>query len=117
LRGYPNNSLTVNAVGDQIGATHTINSPRNALSYNIKSISIDIRISVSRNRIIFADFKSYNPFALSRSAGVGLGIYACGLLGIDFGHGFDAPGTTIPNGWETHSLWTTILGLPKIFKY
>jgi hypothetical protein len=42
---------------------------------------------------------------------------AFGLLGIDFGHGFDAPGTTIPNGWETHSLWTTILGLPKIFKY
>jgi outer membrane protein insertion porin family len=26
---------------------------------------------------------------------------AFGLLGIDFGHGFDAlPGTTIPNGWR-----------------
>jgi hypothetical protein len=26
---------------------------------------------------------------------------AFGLLGIDFGHGFDAlPGTSTPNGWE-----------------
>jgi outer membrane protein insertion porin family len=28
---------------------------------------------------------------------------AFGLLGIDFGHGFDpVPGTTVKNGWETH---------------
>jgi outer membrane protein insertion porin family len=28
---------------------------------------------------------------------------AFGLLGIDFGHGFDPlPGQTTPNGWETH---------------
>jgi outer membrane protein insertion porin family len=28
---------------------------------------------------------------------------AFGLLGIDFGHGFDAlPGQIKPNGWETH---------------
>jgi outer membrane protein insertion porin family len=39
----------------------------------------------------FADLKS-NPFALSRPAGVGLRVFmpAFGLLGIDFGHGFDA---------------------------
>jgi outer membrane protein insertion porin family len=60
----------------------------------------------------FADFKSYNPFALSRSAGVGLRVFVR-LLGIDFGHGFDAlPGTTIPNGWRPIHYWTTILGLP-----
>jgi outer membrane protein insertion porin family len=28
----------------------------------------------------FADFKSYNPFALSRSAGVGLGILCLHLV-------------------------------------
>jgi outer membrane protein insertion porin family len=28
---------------------------------------------------------------------------AFGLLGIDFGYGFDAlPGQTVKNGWETH---------------
>jgi hypothetical protein len=27
---------------------------------------------------------------------------AFGLLGIDFGHGFDAFQGKLPNGWETH---------------
>jgi outer membrane protein insertion porin family len=53
----------------------------------------------------FDDFRDYNPFDLNRSAGLGLRIFmpAFGLLGIDFGHGFDAiSGTTLKNGWETH---------------
>ena len=50
-------------------------------------------------------FKKYNPFQLQRSAGFGLRVFmpAFGLLGIDFGHGFDPlPGQQTPNGWETH---------------
>jgi outer membrane protein insertion porin family len=58
----------------------------------------------------FGSFKDYNPFALSRSAGAGLRVYmpAFGLLGIDFGYGFDGlplPNGLLrpePNGWETH---------------
>ena len=51
------------------------------------------------------DFKNFNPFQLKRSAGLGVRIFmpAFGLLGIDFGHGFDPlPGQQIKNGWETH---------------
>jgi outer membrane protein insertion porin family len=107
LRGYPNNSLTpINAAGEQIGAT----------VYNKFSLEMRYPITLKASASIyalafleagssFADFKSYNPFALSRSAGVGLRVFmpAFGLLGIDFGHGFDAlPGTNQPNGWETH---------------
>ena len=53
----------------------------------------------------YDNFKDYNPFALKRSAGLGIRLFmpAFGLLGIDFGHGFDpVPGTTVKNGWETH---------------
>lgn len=53
----------------------------------------------------YANFKNYNPFDLSRSAGFGLRVFmpAFGLLGIDFGHGFDPiPGQSKANGWETH---------------
>jgi len=107
LRGYPNNSLTpINSAGEQIGAT----------VYNKFSLEMRYPITLKASASIYAlafleagssyaDFKSYNPFALSRSAGVGLRVFmpAFGLLGIDFGHGFDAlPGTTKPNGWETH---------------
>lgn len=55
-------------------------------------------------------FRNYNPFNLKRSAGVGLRIFmpAFGLLGIDFGYGFDPTRNNDinniiqPNGWETH---------------
>ena len=53
----------------------------------------------------FNNFKDYSPFDLKRSAGMGVRLFmpAFGLLGIDFGYGFDPiPGTLEPNGWETH---------------
>jgi outer membrane protein insertion porin family len=53
----------------------------------------------------YNDFKDFNPFVIKRSAGVGLRIFmpAFGLLGIDFGHGFDPlQGETSKSGWNTH---------------
>ncbi|MBE8725564.1 outer membrane protein assembly factor BamA [Flavobacterium sp. KB82] len=107
LRGYPNNSLTpVNANGEQIGAT----------IYNKFSMELRYPITLKASASIFAltfleagssypTFKDYNPFDLNRSAGAGLRVFmpAFGLLGIDFGYGFDAlPGQNKANGWETH---------------
>ena len=53
----------------------------------------------------FDNFRDYNPFDLNRSAGLGIRLFmpAFGLLGIDFGYGFDPlPGQTVKHGWETH---------------
>ncbi|WP_405410522.1 outer membrane protein assembly factor [Maribacter sp. Asnod1-A12] len=57
----------------------------------------------------FNNFQDFNPFELKRSAGVGLRIFmpAFGLLGIDFGYGFDedlnpASAGQGPSGWQTH---------------
>ena len=55
----------------------------------------------------FNNFQDFNPFQIKRSAGVGLRIFmpAFGLLGIDFGYGFDSDNTgqdTGAHGWETH---------------
>ncbi|MDD2821059.1 MAG: POTRA domain-containing protein [Flavobacterium sp.] len=107
LRGYPNNSLTpINSDGEQIGAS----------VYNKFSLELRYPITLKSSASIYAltfleagssydTFKNYNPFSLNRSAGFGLRVFmpAFGLLGIDFGHGFDAlPGQSKPNGWETH---------------
>ncbi|SHF97011.1 Beta-barrel assembly machine subunit BamA [Flavobacterium fluvii] len=112
LRGYPNSSLTpINDKGEPIGAT----------IYNKYSLELRYPITLKASASIYAltfleagssfdTFKNYNPFALSRSAGVGLRVFmpAFGLLGIDFGYGFDGlpqPNGTLgskPNGWETH---------------
>ncbi len=104
VRGYKNNgSLSVNGNnGDPI--------------YNKFSLELRYPITLKQTASIYAltfvegassynDFKTYNPFTLQRSAGVGLRVFmpAFGLLGIDFGHGFDAPqGSNVKNGWETH---------------
>ncbi|WP_369752582.1 outer membrane protein assembly factor [Flavobacterium sp. WC2409] len=107
LRGYPNNSLTpINSAGEQIGAT-VYNKFSMELRYPItlKSSASIYALAFLEAGSSYADFKSYNPFALNRSAGVGLRVFmpAFGLLGIDFGNGFDAlPGQTKANGWETH---------------
>ena len=56
----------------------------------------------------YNNIKYYNPFSLKKSAGVGVRIFmsAFGLLGIDFGYGFDKvpDNTGVPrvSGWQTH---------------
>ena len=107
LRGYPNNSITpINSNGEQLGAT----------IYKKFSLEMRYPITLKASASIYAlafleagssydSFRNYNPFALNRSAGVGLRVFmpAFGLLGIDFAKGFDAlPGQSAPNGWETH---------------
>mgnify|MGYP002712967479 CR=1 FL=1 len=108
LRGYPNQSLTPydEQTGIQEGAT----------IYNKFSLELRYPITLAQSASIYAltfleggsaynNFRDYNPFDLHRSAGAGIRIFmpAFGLLGIDFGYGFDAlPGQTGKNGWETH---------------
>ncbi|MEZ4803288.1 MAG: POTRA domain-containing protein [Gelidibacter sp.] len=101
LRGYPNQSLS-----SQDGGS----------IYNKFSMELRYPITLEGQAKIFVlgfmeggasfdNFRDYNPFDINRSAGLGLRIFmpAFGLLGIDFGHGFDPlPGETVKNGWETH---------------
>ncbi len=101
LRGYPNQSLS-----SQDGGT----------IYNKFSLELRHPITLGAQAKIYAlafleggssfdNFRDYNPFDLKRSAGLGIRLFmpAFGLLGIDFGYGFDAlPGQTVKNGWETH---------------
>lgn len=101
LRGYPNQSLS-----SQDGGT----------IYNKFSLELRYPVTLGAQAKIYAlafmeggqsfnSFRDYNPFELNRSAGLGVRIFmpAFGLLGIDFGYGFDPlPGQTVKNGWETH---------------
>lgn len=101
LRGYPNQSLS---------------STDGSTIYNKFSLELRYPLTLKGAATIYAlgfleagaaydNFREYNPFRLQRSAGFGLRVFmpAFGLLGIDFGHGFDAvPGSTQKNGWETH---------------
>lgn len=53
----------------------------------------------------WSDTKEFKPFELKRSAGVGIRIFmaAFGLLGFDFGYGFDENlFSDKASGWQTH---------------
>jgi len=107
LRGYENGALTpANSNGDAYGAT----------IYNKFSMELRYPITLKQSASIYAltfaeagqsyaSLSDYQPFNLARSAGAGLRVFmpAFGLLGIDFGYGFDAvPGAIKPSGWQTH---------------
>ncbi|UCE94081.1 MAG: outer membrane protein assembly factor BamA [Flavobacteriaceae bacterium] len=101
LRGYPNSSLS-----SQTGGT----------IYNKVAFELRYPITLKPSASIYAlsfleggnswnEFEEYRPFTLKRSAGAGLRVFmpAFGLLGIDFGYGFDTiPGSNQISGWQTH---------------
>ena len=101
LRGYPNQALSNND-GDNIYNKFSLE-----LRYPItlKQMASIYVLSFIEGGASYDGFRNYNPFSVSRSAGVGLRIFmpAFGLLGIDFAYGFDPIlGGVQPNGWETH---------------
>jgi len=101
LRGYPNQSLS------GVDGNTIFNKFSLELRYPITlgQLASIYALTFAEGGNSFEGFRDYNPFELKRSAGAGLRIFmpAFGLLGIDFGYGFDPiPGTNQPNGWETH---------------
>jgi outer membrane protein insertion porin family len=104
LRGYKDGSLSPSNGGGTIYNKYSLE-----LRYPItlKSAASIYALSFLEGGSSFTSFKNYNPFAIQRSAGVGLRIFmpAFGLLGIDFAYGFDkTPGSaeTGAHGWEQH---------------
>ena len=103
LRGYENGSLS---------------SRDGSIIYNKFSLELRYPISLKPTASVYAlsfleagngfdDFKDYSPFDVKRSAGLGVRVFmpAFGLLGIDFGYGFDTANisnTGQASGWQTH---------------
>ncbi len=98
LRGYENSSLTPIVDGDKSGNVY-------------ERVSLELRypISLAQSATVFilvfleagnswSRIQDYNPFSLHRSAGVGLRAFLpmFGLLGIDWGYGFN-PVTGAPD--------------------
>ncbi|PKQ65642.1 outer membrane protein assembly factor BamA [Labilibaculum filiforme] len=106
LRGYENGSLTpVSSTGRRLGGN----------IYSKFTAEVRYPLSLSQSATIYAlafaeagnawyDFEDFQPFNLKRSAGVGLRIFLpmFGLLGIDYGYGFDEATTTGQNGGQFH---------------
>lgn len=112
MRGYRDNSITPRSVnedgslGNYIGAT----------IYNKFTMELRYRVSPNPQATVYVHsfleagnswsrFKDYNPYNLLRSGGVGVRIFLpmFGLLGIDWGYGFDNnPYTPGSNKGQVH---------------
>ena len=108
LRGYSNQSLTPRdaVTGDDGGTVYNKFSLELRYPVTLKPSASIYGLAFLEGGAAYSNFKEYNPFNLKRSAGAGVRIFmpAFGLLGIDFGYGFDSaiPGVNTSNGWETH---------------
>lgn len=101
LRGYPNQSLS-DVDGNTIYNKFSLELRYPVTLAQMASIYV---LGFAEGGAAYNGFREYNPFELKRSAGAGLRIFmpAFGLLGIDFGYGFDPVlGGIEPNGWQTH---------------
>jgi outer membrane protein insertion porin family len=101
LRGYPNQSLSTND-GSSIYNKFSLELRYPVTLKQLASIYV---LSFVEGGAAYDSFRNYNPFDIKRSAGAGIRIFmpAFGLLGIDFGYGFDPILNGFEkNGWETH---------------
>ena len=103
LRGYEDGAL------DPVGESYSV-------AYNKYTIELRYPIVLKPSSQIyvlgfleggngFSSWKSFSPFKIKRSAGVGVRLYLpiVGMLGIDWGWGFDpAAGKTSPSGSQFH---------------
>ncbi len=114
MRGYTNGSLT------------PYNPQQTAPSGNVYSkITFELRYPISLNpqATIFAltfleagrawySLKEYNPFKMNRAAGIGLraNLPMFGLLGVDWGYGFDEVPEPLRNQNANHSQFHFVIG-------
>jgi outer membrane protein insertion porin family len=100
LRGYQNNSVT---------------PPSGGYIYEKMTMELRYPITMSQSATIYAltfleagnswyDFTTYNPFSVKRSAGIGVRIFLpmFGLMGFDWGYGFDDGYTKNTGGSNFH---------------
>jgi outer membrane protein insertion porin family len=107
FRGYENESVTPrDQFGKQVGAS----------IYEKGTLEIRYPLSLNPSSTIYAmgfleagnsweSFKQFNPFDVKRSAGIGVRVFLpmFGMLGLDWGYGFDAiPGAPSANKGHFH---------------
>ncbi len=105
LRGYDDRSIVPESRTNTVNPDNSEND--GAIIYNKYSLELRYPITLKPQTSIYVlgfveggavydNFNNFNPFQLKRSAGVGVRLFmpAFGLLGVDWGYGFDpVPGS------------------------
>ena len=107
LRGYVDQALN-RGFGNRGGTTYSKFSFELRYPITLKPQASIYMLTFFEGANTYNNIKYFDPFSLKKSAGVGVRVFmrAFGLLGIDFGYGFDkvpnALGAPKVSGWQTH---------------
>ena len=106
LRGYENGSLTPrDENGNDAGNVYEKINFELRYPVALKPQATVYLLAFVEAGNAWSDIKNYNPFQIKRSAGIGLRAFLpmFGLLGVDWGYGFDdIPGMEDANGSQFH---------------
>jgi outer membrane protein insertion porin family len=100
LRGYPNLALSPSTGGVMFNK-FTLEF-RYPLSLNPSATIYALAFAEGGNS--WETYQAYKPFDIKRAVGGGVRIFMpmFGMLGVDFGYGFDSYGAIRVSGWQTH---------------
>jgi outer membrane protein insertion porin family len=108
LRGYRDRSIDPGArtglVGDvPLGKVYSKATAELRFGISVNPIPIYALVFAEAGNV-WERLREVDPFDLKRSAGVGLRVMVppIGLLGFDYGYGFDLDSTGEPGGWQFH---------------
>ena len=100
MRGYSDGYLSRSHTGGSTIYNKYTMELRYPLSLNPSATIYGLAFAEAGNA--WNKFSEFKPFEVMRSAGLGLRVFLpmFGMLGLDFGYGFDNP--FIPQRWQTH---------------
>ena len=104
LRGYTESSIgPLGQGGIPIGKVYTKATSELRFGISVNPIPIYALIFAEAGNV-WGRFREVDPFDLKRSAGAGLRltIPGVGLLGFDYGYGFDLDSQGQKGGWQFH---------------
>ena len=106
LRGYDNGTLTPNSnSGNSYARAYNKYTLEMRYPFILQPRSIIYGLVFAEGGNAFASWKDFDPFQIKRSLGVGVRLYLpiVGMLGVDWGYGFDnAYGESKRHGGQIH---------------
>jgi outer membrane protein insertion porin family len=124
LRGYEVEDVKAKTVEDRILESRGLGNPDDATIFNKYTMELRYPLSLNPSATMYASiwaqggnswtaFKEFNPFDLKRSFGVGLRVFLpmFGLLGFDYGIGYDKPWLDPKTtSWKDYAKFSLVLG-------
>jgi outer membrane protein insertion porin family len=114
MRGYEVNEIEANQIGNTTSATPIYSKYTMEIRYpvSLNPSSTIYVMAFAQAGNAWQDFESYNPFDLKRTAGMGLRVFLpmFGMLGFDYGFGFDKQNISGDNFFSKYGNFNIILG-------